>query len=80
MGQAKRRGSYEERIAQSLEKERAADELRAIEREKREQERMERVRANSLLQTNSGTGGRKGKSRILHTAAMLALMGGIGHI
>lgn len=80
MGQANRRGSYEERKAQGIERK----EAERIEREKleviREQERMERVRANRLLQTNSGTGGRKGKPRTIRTAAILAMMGGIGQI
>lgn len=80
MGQARRRGSYEERKAQGIERK----EAERIERERlaaiREQERMDRVRANRLLQTNSSTGGRKGKTITIRTAAMLAMMGGIGHI
>ncbi len=80
MGQARRRGSYEERKAQGIERK----EAERIERERlaaiREQERMDRVRANRLLQTNSSAGGRKGKTITIRTAAMLAMMGGIGHI
>lgn len=81
MGQANRRGSYEERKAQGVER----TEAERTEHEKfmarAEQERMERVRANRLLQTNSGTGGRKGKARTIYPAAiMLAMTGEIGQI
>lgn len=64
MGQARRRGSYEERKAQSLEKEAAAAELRAIEREKRKQEQAVIV---------TGKDGKRRYSRLERTALIAAL-------
>jgi len=66
MGQARRRGSYEERIAQSLEKEAAAAELRALEREKRKQEQAVIV---------TGKDGKRRYSRIERTMLIAALAG-----
>ena len=69
MGQARQRGIYEERKTQSIERK----EAERIEREKlkviREQERAERISANS------DTSIIKCRSSMLHTAAMLAVMG-----
>ena len=80
MGQANRRGSYEERKAQGIERK----EAERIEREKikavREQERMERVRAKSLLYAKASVIRPRGKSNLDRASVILALMGGIGQI
>lgn len=80
MGQANRRGSYEERKAQGIERK----EAERIEREKvkavREQERMERVRAKSLLDAKANVIRPRGKSNLARASVILALMGGIGQI
>lgn len=80
MGQANRRGSYEERKAQGIERK----EAERIEREKleviRKQERIERTRAESLLFAKSNQIRPKGKSRTAHRLALLGMMGAIGQI
>jgi len=74
MGQAKQRGTYEERKAQGIERK----EAERIEREKLEaichEERMAQARERRLLHQNSGTGGRKGKAR--YSPAMAAFVYG----
>lgn len=80
MGQANRRGSYEERKEQGAERK----EAERIEREKikavREQERIERVRAKSLLDAKANIIRPRGKSNLARSSVILAMMGGIGQI